>query len=85
MAKNDKEPRRNKKTLASFTENKPIWVFWIIYIAISGALFGVFYGLVYLMTYRWWIAPILVIAGGITWGTAKYSAMRSSRHSEEKA
>ena len=83
MTKNDQEPKYTRTKLTAFTTNKPLWAFWTIYIAISGALFGVFYGVVRIVSYRWWIAPIIIIAGGIIWGTVSYLAMKKTQHSKE--
>jgi len=58
--------------LMSFLSEKPIWVFWIVFIVLSGLLFGIFYTVMYLMAFRWWIAAVTIIAIGIIWGSITY-------------
>ena len=67
----------------SFMADRKIWAFWALYIVISGALFGILYGIMRLAAQRWWIVPIIVIGIGFMWGTAKFSAMKATLQTDE--
>lgn len=59
--------------IMSVLANKPMWVFWVVYSALSGVLFGVFYTATYLLALRWWVAVIVIIAIGMVWGSLVYT------------
>lgn len=62
-----------QKNLMSFLSQKPIWIFWIVYSALSGILFGIFYTTIYLVAQRWWIPVVVILAVGMIWGTVAYT------------
>ena len=61
------------KGIADFLRDKPIWVWWLSYILATGALFGVFYLALYLLTIQAWVAVLILLITGIIWGTVAYS------------
>jgi len=71
--------------IMSLLANKPIWVFWIVYSALSGALFGVFYAATYLLALQWWVAVIVIIAVGMIWGSVVYSKKDRGKKAEKEA
>jgi hypothetical protein len=74
-----------QRGVMSFLSNKPVWAFWIVYSALSGILFGVFYAAMYFMALRWWIPIIAIIAVGTIWGSIAYAGKARSANNEEKA
>ena len=42
------------KNVAAFLLDKPIWVWWIFYVAVVVAFFGIFYFAFYLLSIQWW-------------------------------
>ena len=59
--------------LMAFLSDKPMWAFWLVYSALSGILFGVFYTAVYLMAQQWWIPIVVILAVGIIWGSFAFT------------
>jgi hypothetical protein len=68
-----------QKGLMSLLSNRPVWVFWIAYSALSGIIFGVFYAAMYLMALQWWMPIIAIIAVGVIWGSISHG--RNARDS----
>lgn len=81
----DKATETFVEKTTTFMADKKMWVFWVLYTVMSGALFSVLFGIVRLTMQRWWIAPIIIIGIGLMWGTTKYSAMKSTLRSENTA
>lgn len=61
-----------KKRVIGLLEGKPIWFFWIICTFGIGILFGIFYGVMYLLALRWWVNVLLVIVAGMALGSFAY-------------
>ncbi len=62
-----------KSSFGSFLSNKPLWAFWIAYTLLCAMLFGIFYGVIYLMAQLWWVPVIAIIVIGMIWGTLAYT------------
>jgi hypothetical protein len=60
------------KKVKTFFSGKPIWVWWIWYIALSAVLFGVLYLAIYILVMTWWVTLIIIILAGIVWGTVAF-------------
>jgi len=58
--------------VTSFMDDKPVWIFWIAYTVLVGALFGIFYAIMYMLALKWWIMAIVLILAGVAWGTFAY-------------
>ena len=56
----------------SLLTGKPMWMHWIFFVILSGLIFGVSYGLIFLLALRWWIAVLAILAVGMIWGTVFY-------------
>ena len=60
-----------EKSMASVLSDKPIWVWWLSYIVLTGVLFGIFYLALYLLTINWWVGVLILLIIGIVWGSIK--------------
>jgi uncharacterized membrane protein len=87
MEKNTAKENFIMKGIAEFLLDKPIWVWWLSYILATGALFGVFYLALYLLTIQAWVAVLILLITGIIWGTVAYShknlKVKEQKNSEE--
>ena len=59
--------------LLGLLANKPVWVFWIVYAALTAILFGLFYASINLLVRYWWIPTLTILLVGIIWGTISYA------------
>ncbi|MBI9108891.1 MAG: hypothetical protein JEZ04_19265 [Spirochaetales bacterium] len=53
----------------SFLEGKPIWMHWIFYVILCGIIFGISYGMIFLLALRWWVTVLAILSAGMIWGT----------------
>ena len=60
---------RFQVNIISYLSNKPIWLYWIVYTALIGLLFGLFYIAMFLLLLQWWVPVIVILAVGMIWGT----------------
>jgi hypothetical protein len=51
---------------------RPLWVSLLVHTAFTGAAFGLIYLVMQLLTGRWWLAPIAIVASGLTWGVSAH-------------
>ncbi|MBN1523546.1 MAG: hypothetical protein JW904_03580 [Spirochaetales bacterium] len=58
--------------ISDFLRTKPIWVSWIFHIAVTGALFGIFHLVLYLLGIQLWFGILILILLGFGWGTIVY-------------
>ena len=70
------------KRLFKFLENKKLWVWLLVYLAFTGALFGLSSLILYLLGIVPWIGVLALIAAGLIWGFIKFSIHRNSSRSE---
>ena len=68
--------------LMEFLSDKPFWMYWIVYSALSGILFVVFYIPMFIIAQQWWIPFIVIMAVGLIWGSFAYT--RETYESKEK-
>lgn len=74
-----------RKGLMSFLSNKPIWVSWIAYSALSAIIFGVFYAAMSFMALQWWIPIVAIIAVGMIWGSISHNKNTRDSSYERKS
>ncbi|MBN2531512.1 MAG: hypothetical protein JXB88_01405 [Spirochaetales bacterium] len=72
------------KNVAAFLLDKPIWVWWIFYVAVTVALFGIFYLAFYLLSIQWWVGVVILFATGMIWGSIKYLRIKGKTPVEKK-
>ena len=72
------------KNIAAFLLDKPIWVWWISYVVLTGAFFGIFSLAFYLLGIQWVIGVLILIATGIIWGSIKYSQIKGKLKAEKR-
>jgi hypothetical protein len=84
MSKDKPSENAVVKSIASFFLNKPIWVWWIAYAAITGVLFGVFYAAISLMMIQWWIPVLVILATGIIWGSIAFAHRKPETKENDK-
>jgi hypothetical protein len=73
-----------KKNVAAFLLDKPIWVWWLLHIVVTGALFGIFSLALYLLGIQWWVGVLVLIATGMIWGSIKYFRINGKIKTEKK-
>jgi len=71
MNKENKTENILNKSINSVLADKPIWVWWLSYIVLTGVLFGIFYLVLYLLTINWWVGILILLITGIVWGSIK--------------
>jgi hypothetical protein len=71
MKKENKTENVLNKSINSFLADKPIWVWWLSYIVLTGVLFGIFYLVLYLLTINLWVGTLILLITGIVWGSIK--------------
>jgi len=72
------------KNVAAFLLDKPIWVWWIFHIVVTGALFGIFYLAFYLLSIQWLVGVLILLVTGIIWGSIKYFQIKGKIKAERK-
>jgi len=73
-----------QKQVAAFLLDKPIWVWSLFYIIVTGALFAIFYLAMYLLTIQWWVGVLILLATGTIWGAIKYFRIKGKIKAEKK-
>ncbi len=62
-----------KKKLSDILNGKPLWVWWIVYLLITGGFFGLFNLINYLLAIIPFVGVLVLIATGILWGYIAFS------------
>ena len=70
------------KRVSSFLTGKPLWLWWIVYTVICALIFGVFYLVIFVLTVKWWITLILIVAAGIIWGSVAYDIKKPEKNKD---
>jgi hypothetical protein len=73
MSDGNNKEKKLKKRYTGFLTGKPIWAWWIFYLASTAALFGIFRLAFYLLGIKPWIGVLILAATGLIWGTVMYS------------
>ena len=73
MSDDKKEKKEVKRKFTGFLQGKPIWAWWLFYLASTAALFGIFRLALYLLGIKPWIGVLVLAATGLIWGTVMYS------------
>jgi len=68
-----------KNPLINFLEGKHFWVWIVVYLLITGAIFGISRLVLYLLGMVPWIGVLALIAAGLLWAIIQYS-----RHKRKK-
>ena len=61
----------SKKVLGVLS-GKSIWMYWIVFTLMIGIVFGIGYGVMYLISFRWWILALVIVVAGMASGTFAY-------------
>jgi uncharacterized membrane protein len=72
------------KKVGAFLLDKPVWAWWIFYIAVTGVLFGIFSLAFYLLTIQWWVGVLILLVTGLVWGSVTYFQMKGKIKAEEE-
>jgi uncharacterized membrane protein len=70
------------KKIAALLAGKSIWVWWLFYILLTGALFGIFSLAFYLLTIQWWAGVAILLLTGVIWGSVKFGEGRKKQAAE---
>lgn len=68
-----------EKKVKTFLSGKPLWAWLAFYVAMSAVLFGVFYLVYSLLTIRWWVSVLVIIAAGVVWGIIMHSRQKTDK------
>jgi fatty acid desaturase len=60
------------KKVMGVLSGRPIWVYWIMFTLMIGVVFGIGYGVMYLLSFRWWILALVIVVAGMASGTFAY-------------
>lgn len=77
MSKIEKTKEELEKQATGFLFGRPIWIWWISHIVLSGLLFGIFYLVWNILTDKWWGIALFILIIGIVWGTISYYNQKS--------
>jgi polyferredoxin len=64
------------KKVAGFLSDKPLWVWWLFYLALTGVLFGISNLAIYFLGIQVWIGVLVLILFGLIWGTVNYYKLK---------
>jgi hypothetical protein len=65
-----------------FMSGRPMWISILVYTGLAGIAFGLVYLLMHLLIVQWWVAVIVVVAIGATWGVINHR-LRSRENPDE--
>jgi fatty acid desaturase len=60
------------KKVLGILSGKSIWMYWIVFTLMIGVVFGIGYGVMYLLSFRWWILALVIVVAGMASGTFAY-------------
>ena len=60
------------KKVMGVLSGKPIWAYWIAFTLMIAVVFGISYGVMYLLSFRWWILALVIVVAGMASGTFAY-------------
>ncbi len=67
------------KRLLKSLENKKLWVWLLVYLGLTGIIFGLSSLILYLLGIVPWIGVLSLIAAGLIWGFIQFSIHRDTR------
>jgi fatty acid desaturase len=82
MATVEHVSKEAEKKVRSFLQDKPVWVYWILFTVLIGVLFGISYILIYLLSLRWWVMALVIVVAGMAAGTFAYLGKENAKKSE---
>ncbi len=84
MGKIQRTGKKLETKVTSLLSGKPLWVWWTSYTVVVAVLFVVFYLSYRVLTIRWWLPVIIILAAGIIWGTIAYSSKEEKTTTSKK-
>ncbi len=66
------------KKLLNFLENRKLWVWLLVYLGLTGIIFGLSSLILYLLGIVPWIGVLALIATGLIWGFIQFSIHRNT-------
>ncbi len=66
------------KRLLEFLKNKKLWVWLLVFLALTGIIFGLSSLILYLLGIVPWIGVLTLIAAGLIWGFIQFSLHRNT-------
>lgn len=67
-----------RKRLLGFLDNKKLWVWLLVYLGLTGILFGLSSLILYLLGIVPWIGVLALIAAGLIWGFIQFHIHRNT-------
>jgi len=74
MADIKKTGKEIESKVTSFLAGKPLWIYLVFYVLVTGVLFLLFWLISKLFLGQWLVTVILIVVIGIVWGAITYSA-----------
>ncbi len=74
---------KKENRLREFLSEKPVWVWLLVYLALTGILFGLFNLILYLLGIVPWIGVMVLVGTGLLWGMIQYSRFHKKGQTEE--
>ncbi|MBN2736078.1 MAG: hypothetical protein JXR70_03795 [Spirochaetales bacterium] len=72
------------KKVSGFLSDKPIWVWWISYVALTGVLFGISNLAIYLLGIQVWVGILVLILFGFIWGSVNFFKLQRTIKTKDK-
>ena len=66
------------KKILKFLENRKLWVWLLVYLGLTGIIFGLSSLILYLLGIVPWIGVLALIAAGLIWGFIQFSIHRNT-------
>jgi fatty acid desaturase len=70
------------KKILKFLENRKLWVWLLVYLGLTGIIFGLSSLILYLLGIVPWIGVLALIAAGLIWGFIQFSIHRDTHKPE---
>ena len=66
------------RKILKFLENRKLWVWLLVYLGLTGIIFGLSSLILYLLGIVPWIGVLALIAAGLIWGFIQFSIHRNT-------
>ncbi len=74
---------KKNSRLREFLIDKPVWVWLLVYLFLTGVIFGLFNLILYLLGIVPWIGVLVLVGVGLLWGIVQYSLFHKKSRNEE--
>ncbi len=84
MDKIEKTEKLVEKEVQTFLSDKPYWVWLVSYIVVTIIIVLAAYLIFKVLTLKFWVIALLVLAAGAAWGTISYANRKETKPQKEE-